>query len=102
MPPASTPQSQIAPLRLKLLHILQHSLGVDNHGNGPQYRNRYCANGQDVELCLELVTMGLMRELSFPLLTPPNRMFTVTQGGTSVVSAQRIPFREKGQPNPNY
>lgn len=42
------------------LHILQHSLGVDEFGQGKMYRNHFCAGGGDETICRELVTMGLM------------------------------------------
>ena len=29
------------------LEILQHSLGVDQYGRGPQFRNHYCAGSDD-------------------------------------------------------
>lgn len=45
------------------LHILQHSLGVDKHGQGRQYRNYYCVDpGCDgFNSCMKLVGEGLMR-----------------------------------------
>lgn len=42
------------------IHILQHSLGVDEYGRGQMYRNHFCAGGKDEELCRELVAVGLM------------------------------------------
>ena len=45
----------------KQLHILQHSLGVDEFGQGRQYRNHFCAGGDDVEICEELVALGFMQ-----------------------------------------
>jgi hypothetical protein len=42
------------------LHILQHSLGLDQYGNGRQYRNHYVAGGDDVERCRSLVSDGYM------------------------------------------
>ena len=43
------------------LEILQHSLGVDKYGQGPTYRNHFCAGGTDEDRCRELVAMGYMR-----------------------------------------
>lgn len=43
------------------LHILQHALGVDQYGQGRQYRNHFCAGGKDEQLCRELVEMGFMK-----------------------------------------
>lgn len=46
------------------LHILQHSLGVDQLGQGKQYRNHFCAGGSDEAICRELVSLGYMRTWS--------------------------------------
>jgi hypothetical protein len=44
------------------LQILQHSLGVDQYGQGKQYRNYFCAGEgtADYAVCRELVQMGYM------------------------------------------
>jgi hypothetical protein len=42
------------------LQILQHSLGVDQYGQGAQYRNHFCPGGNDVMRCEELESLGLM------------------------------------------
>lgn len=42
------------------LEILQHALGVDKYGQGEHYRNHYCAGGEDVTICKELVALGYM------------------------------------------
>ena len=42
------------------LEILEHALGVNQYGQGPMYRNDYCAGGDDVEVCKELIAMGYM------------------------------------------
>jgi hypothetical protein len=44
------------------LEILQHSLGCDQYGRGPMYRNRFCAGGDDEGICRELVALGFMKE----------------------------------------
>ncbi len=44
------------------LQILQHSLGVDKHGQGDLYRNHFCAGGSDETICRELVEMGFMQQ----------------------------------------
>lgn len=43
------------------LHILQHTLGVDQYGRGEQYRNHFCAGGCDETICRELMALGYMR-----------------------------------------
>ena len=44
------------------LEILQHSLGVDQYGQGQMYRNHFCADGSDEGICRELVALGFMWE----------------------------------------
>lgn len=44
------------------LQILQHSLGLDQYGQGPQYRNHFCAGGMDEEVCQSLVEAGYMQQ----------------------------------------
>jgi hypothetical protein len=47
----------------KLLHILQHSLGLDEYGRGTFYRNRFVTGegSTDHPLCMELVALGYMK-----------------------------------------
>ena len=47
-------------LTLEQLQILQHSLGLDKYGQGPVFRNHFCAGGSDEETCRSLVEMGYM------------------------------------------
>jgi hypothetical protein len=70
----------------ELLHILQHSLGLDQYGQGNQYRNHFCAGGKDVERCRELVAMGYMREFSPSFLTGDAPGFIVTPSGIDAVA----------------
>ena len=44
------------------LEILQHALGVDQYGQGPEYRNHFCAGESDEPDCRELVEMGYMQQ----------------------------------------
>ena len=44
------------------LEILQHSLGVDQYGQGQMYRNHFCAGVDDEPTCRELVALGLMQQ----------------------------------------
>lgn len=45
-----------------VLHILQHSLGVDQFGQGGQYRNYFVTGEGSVDhpTCMEAVGLGLM------------------------------------------
>ena len=44
------------------LHILQHSLGLDQHGQGESYRNHFCTGegSDDHPCCSAMVADGLM------------------------------------------
>lgn len=66
-----------------LLHILQHSLGVDQYGRGQQYRNRFVTRpgSDDFPKCLELVSLGLMRDHGAQTLASGDHCFTVTAEG---------------------
>ena len=44
------------------LDVLQHSLGVDQFGQGQQYRNHFCAGGADEDVCRELIALGFMKQ----------------------------------------
>lgn len=49
------------------LQILQHALGVDEHGRTPRgftlyTRNHFCAGGADEAACRELVALGYMEQ----------------------------------------
>lgn len=74
-------------MRKDLLHILQHSLGLDQYGRGRQYRNHYVAGGDDVGRCQELAAMGYMREHKMsPALTGGSPCFVVTDRGFEAVA----------------
>ncbi len=66
-----------------LLHILQHSLGVDQYGRGNQYRNRFITGdgSTDFPKCMELVSLGLMRDHGPGPLIGKDHLFTVTDQG---------------------
>lgn len=44
------------------LQILQHSLGLDQYGQGAITRNHFCAGLDDETACRALVKQGYMRE----------------------------------------
>ena len=69
----------------ELLHILQHSLGLDRYGQGNQYRNHFVAGGEDVIHCEILVTLGYMREGVRSPITGGGRVFQVTSRGMRAV-----------------
>jgi hypothetical protein len=82
------------PLREELLHILQHSLGLDEHGlyRGERdgYRNHFVTDGDsgDGRMCRELVALGLMVEHASREITGGMSTFTVTDAGRDAVAEQ--------------
>lgn len=71
------------------LHILQHSLGVDQFGQGNQYRNRFVtgAGSDDYDDCMELVVAGLMvRRDGASLPFGGMDLFHVTDAGKAFVA----------------
>lgn len=75
-------------LKPSQLHVLQHSLGVDQYGQGRQYRNHFCAGGKDVEICRELVALGYMVERPASDLTGGSPLFFVSDAGKVAMSAE--------------
>ncbi len=72
----------IAGLSQRHIQILRHSLGLDYEGRGRQYRNHYCAGGDDVQSCTELVASGHMEPMHVhPALTGGDPTFRVTDLG---------------------
>lgn len=68
------------------LEILQHSLGVDQYGQGQRYRNHFCAGAGDEPTCRELVEMGYMETFVRSYL--PYYNCTVTEPGKAAMLAQ--------------
>lgn len=77
-----------AELTKEQLHILQHSLGLDQYGQGQMYRNHFCAGADDEPICRTLVDAGLMRVFA-PNASPyPYYNCTVTEAGKQAVREQ--------------
>ena len=77
---------EIKELAQNLLHILQHSLGLDEFGQGSQYRNHYCAGGDDVVLCRDLAGLGYMKERPATVISGDCPWFSVTPSGIDAVA----------------
>lgn len=71
------------------LHILQHSLGLDQYGKGNAYRNHFVTGPgtDDYPHCQELVTAGYMLEHPRSTLSGGDPVFTVTDAGKNAVTA---------------
>ena len=75
------------------LHILQHSLGVDKHGQGRQYRNAYVVGpGSDgFDTCQGLARAGLMRDCGPQAMNGGMHTYTVTDIGRIVMARDSEP-----------
>lgn len=71
-----------------LLHILQHSLGVDKFGRGDQYRNHFVTGEGSIDhpLCMMAVEQGLMTRHAGNALTGEMDLFLVTDAGRVFVA----------------
>lgn len=73
----------------RVLHILQHSLGVDQFGQGNQYRNHFVTGegSTDHPTCMEAVRLGLMecRRKGYELYGGDD-VFAVTEEGKQWVA----------------
>ncbi len=81
----------------KLLHILQHSLGVGEYGDKPNHRNYFVTGkgSDDFDNCMKLVDQGLMQLRPMnKSLTGGDDCFVVTPKGVDYV-ALNSPTRPK-------
>lgn len=70
------------------LHILQHSLGIDQFGQGEQYRNHFVTGegSKDHPDCMALVAAGLMNVRRAIKMFGDMDGFTVTDAGRAYVA----------------
>jgi hypothetical protein len=70
-----------------LLPVLQHALGVDQHGRGRQFRNHFVtgAGSEDHRACSEAVRLGLMSRRKGGVLSGGDDVFQVTRTGRAYV-----------------
>lgn len=78
------------PLNEAQLHVLQHSLGVDQYGKGRQYRNHFATgpDSSDWPLCIGLCALGLMDDQGANRMCGGMHVFTVTEKGKEAVAKQ--------------
>jgi len=80
------------------LHVLQHALGVDEYGQGKQYRNHFCACGGDIGICESLIEIGLMKQHRTTEVFPDFNC-SVTEAGKLAMAEQspKPPKLTRGQ-----
>lgn len=74
-----------------MLHVLQHALGRDEYGRmkpgrTEDYRNHFCAGGEDIEVCRSAVRAGLMVEHAASTMTGGDPVFVATTAGKRFVT----------------
>lgn len=65
------------------LHILQHSLGLDQYSQGTMYRNRYVSDPDDD--LVELVQLGFLEDHGPMEICGGMRFYSVTDAGKSAM-----------------
>lgn len=87
----------------KQLHILQHSLGLDQYGRGTFYRNHFVTGegSKDHADCMALVNAGFMTVRSGNALSGGDDVFRVTDAGKVAVAehSPTPPKLTRGQQN---
>lgn len=77
----------------KQLHILRHSIGLDDSGQGREYRNHFVTGPgtTDFEDCIILVESGMMKDhfMRPDLYGNGNHCFTVTEKGIGFVRSMK-------------
>jgi len=75
------------------LHILQHSLGLDQYGQGTSHRNYFVTGmgSDDYPHCVALVADGLMTQTHGNSITGGDDVFRVTTAGREWVSEHSPP-----------
>ncbi|WP_010218891.1 hypothetical protein [Sphingomonas sp. PAMC 26621] len=75
------------------LHILQHALGVDQYGQGDQYRSHFVtgAGSDDHPHCIALFEAGLMKRRANVEMYGGMDAFFVTDEGREFVAANSPP-----------
>jgi hypothetical protein len=88
---------------MTILHILQHSLGLDQHGRGSMYRNHFVTGegSTDWAYCTEAVGLGLM-ERRESKLCGGDSVFTVTDAGRQFVRDQSPPPPKRTRSQARY
>lgn len=85
------------------LHIIAHSLGVDQYGQGRQYRNHFVTDSysRDGAICESLCAYGLMRrnDVISTELTGGSDCYRVTENGKRMFFSNCLtpPKKTRGQ-----
>ena len=73
----------------KQLHVLQHSLGLDQYGRGSMYRSHFVTGEGSIDhpICMQLVALGFMSRRANVELCGGSDVFNVTEAGKQATIA---------------
>jgi hypothetical protein len=78
-----------------VLSVLQHALGRDEFGKNrygrPDFRNHFCAGGDDLPICREAAAQGLMVEHAPSDISGGCPVFVVTDAGKAYIAEHSPP-----------
>lgn len=79
-----------------VLSVLQHALGRDEYGQrrrgrDDDYRNHFCAGGDDLPICREAAAQGLMVEHAAREISGGDPIFVVTDAGKAYIAEHSPP-----------
>lgn len=71
------------------LHILQHSLGLDEFGRGTMYRSHFVTGEDSIDhaICMQLMALGYMSRRAKVELCGGSDVFNVTEAGKEAALA---------------
>lgn len=86
------------------LEILQHALGLNQYGQGSQYRNHFVTGpgSKDYDDCCALVEAGMMQNKGASPLSGGNDCFVVTRAGISHVAENSPPAPKLSRSQSRY
>src|ERR1039458_7537513 len=83
------------------IEILQHSLGLDQYGQGKMYRNHFSRGGDDETVCRELIALGYMQQHPTTEWLPYFNC-SVTEAGKEAVKRESLSAPKLTRSQKNY
>lgn len=86
------------------LHILFHSIGLDDNGHGREYRNHFATSpeSQDGILCIHLCAKGLMIDQGEQSMWGGMHCYCVTDKGKAFVRSHAKPLPKLSRSQQRY
>lgn len=81
----------MAPMTVKQLDVVRHSIGMDHDGRRRGDRNHFVTDpdSQDGQTCCELVDLGLMVDLGPHAIAGGMHLYRVTEAGIQASTSRR-------------